>query len=265
MKTMKDPAFLFYPNDYLGGTTGMTFEEKGAYIELLIMQFNKGAFTKEQAKKLLNGHFELLWEVLKEKFVEENGKFFNKRLESEKNKRADNAQKNKERIKKYWDDKKKKEEKIPNEYQIDTKPIPLEIENENENEIISKDLGKSENPLKEFLLIPEMQKIFKKDNPQYFTDDSKDFEPLLKISGYIAKIHKLPENVLAQTASDKNEICLRWGELTKFISTEEWFKNYSLMQIEKHFQSIISRKKNGSSKTHIQKPSIGRDIEFDAA
>jgi len=24
----KDPAFLFYPNDYIGGTMGMTFEEK---------------------------------------------------------------------------------------------------------------------------------------------------------------------------------------------------------------------------------------------
>ena len=32
----KDPAFLFYPNDYLGGTMGMTFEMKGAYIDLLI-------------------------------------------------------------------------------------------------------------------------------------------------------------------------------------------------------------------------------------
>jgi len=36
----KDPAFLFYPNDYIGGTMGMTFEEKGAYIELLMLQFN---------------------------------------------------------------------------------------------------------------------------------------------------------------------------------------------------------------------------------
>jgi uncharacterized protein YdaU (DUF1376 family) len=38
----KDPAFLFYPNDYIGGTMGMTFEEKGAYIELLMLQFNRG-------------------------------------------------------------------------------------------------------------------------------------------------------------------------------------------------------------------------------
>ena len=41
----KDPAFLFYPNDYIGGTMGMTFEEKGAYIELLMLQFNRGHMT----------------------------------------------------------------------------------------------------------------------------------------------------------------------------------------------------------------------------
>ena len=41
----KDPAFLFYPNDWLGGTIGMSFEEKGAYMELLIAQFNLGHMT----------------------------------------------------------------------------------------------------------------------------------------------------------------------------------------------------------------------------
>lgn len=34
----KSPAFLFYPGDWLGGTLGMTLEEKGAYMELLILQ-----------------------------------------------------------------------------------------------------------------------------------------------------------------------------------------------------------------------------------
>ena len=50
----KDPAFLFYPNDWLGGTMGMTFEQKGAYMELLMMQFNQGQFTEAQAKQVLS-------------------------------------------------------------------------------------------------------------------------------------------------------------------------------------------------------------------
>ena len=50
----KDPAFLFYPGDWLGGTMGMTFEEKGAYLELLLYQFNNGKFTLASAKLVLS-------------------------------------------------------------------------------------------------------------------------------------------------------------------------------------------------------------------
>lgn len=78
---MKDPAFLFYPNDYIGGTMGMTFEEKGAYIELLMMQFNRGHMTSHMIGQTV-GH---IWDTIKVKFVQdENGLWYNKRLEDEK-------------------------------------------------------------------------------------------------------------------------------------------------------------------------------------
>ena len=81
---MKDPAFLFYPNDYIGGTMGMTFEEKGAYMELLMTQFNRGHMT-EQVTKQVVGH---LWESVKEKFTQDgDGLWYNERLEQEQIKR----------------------------------------------------------------------------------------------------------------------------------------------------------------------------------
>ena len=43
----RDHAFLFYPNDYIGGTMGMTLVEKVAYIELLMFQFNRGDMTND--------------------------------------------------------------------------------------------------------------------------------------------------------------------------------------------------------------------------
>ena len=54
----KDPAFLFYPGDYLSGTMGMTFEEKGAYVELLMMQFNRGHVTSVELHHELERDFE---------------------------------------------------------------------------------------------------------------------------------------------------------------------------------------------------------------
>lgn len=84
---MSDPAFLFYPNDYLGGTMGMTFEEKGAYIELLMMQFNLGHLQESKILKMLGSSSDL-WESIKLKFViDENGLYYNKRLEYEQIKR----------------------------------------------------------------------------------------------------------------------------------------------------------------------------------
>ena len=80
----KDPAFLFYPNDYIGGTMGMTFEQKGAYIELLMLQFNRGHMDSH----MINHTVGQLWHVIKSKFTQdENGLWYNQRLDIEKTKR----------------------------------------------------------------------------------------------------------------------------------------------------------------------------------
>jgi len=81
---MKDPAFLFYPNDWLGGTIGMTFEEKGAYMDLLMMQFNRGHMTGHMAGHVVGQ----LWDKIKDKFlIDDEGLYYNERLEEELNKR----------------------------------------------------------------------------------------------------------------------------------------------------------------------------------
>ena len=81
---MKDPAFLFYPNDWLGGTLGMTFEEKGAYIELLMLQFNRGHMTSHMIAQTVGQ----LWVNVQDKFkIDDSGLFYNARLELEIEKR----------------------------------------------------------------------------------------------------------------------------------------------------------------------------------
>jgi uncharacterized protein YdaU (DUF1376 family) len=80
----KDPAFLFYPGDYVSGTMGMTFEEKGAYMDLLMLQFNRGHMTQHMIQHTI-GH---LWEQVKCKFIQDDeGLWYNIRLDIEKDKR----------------------------------------------------------------------------------------------------------------------------------------------------------------------------------
>jgi uncharacterized protein YdaU (DUF1376 family) len=80
----KDPAFLFYPNDYIGGTMGMTFEEKGAYVDLLMLQFNRGHMTSHMIGQVIgrlevNSQAEILTKFKKDA----DDLYYNERLEIE--------------------------------------------------------------------------------------------------------------------------------------------------------------------------------------
>jgi uncharacterized protein YdaU (DUF1376 family) len=92
----KDPAFLFYPGDWLGGTLGMTFEEKGAYMEILMLQFNRGHMTTHMIGHVIGHH----WDKIKVKFKQdENGLWYNERLEQEQEKRKKFVKSRKNNIK----------------------------------------------------------------------------------------------------------------------------------------------------------------------
>ena len=63
----------------------MSFEEKGAYMELLMAQFNRGHMTSHMCGQIVG---QKLWETIKNKFVQdEDGLYYNVRLELEKTKR----------------------------------------------------------------------------------------------------------------------------------------------------------------------------------
>ena len=86
----KDPAFLFYPGDWLGGTITFSLAQKGAYMDLLMAQFNSGHLSENDIKQVLGADHENLWEGrLKAKFgTDVNGLYFNQRLDLEIQKRG---------------------------------------------------------------------------------------------------------------------------------------------------------------------------------
>lgn len=85
---MKDPAALFYFNDWMGGTATLTRHQKGCYIDLLCVQFNSGPLSLDEIKTVLGSDFGSSWPALQKKFKSENGIYFNERLELEKGKRS---------------------------------------------------------------------------------------------------------------------------------------------------------------------------------
>jgi len=133
----KDPAFLFYPNDYIGGTMGMTFEEKGAYMELLMVQFNRGHMTYDMIRQVLGQNCGQLFGRIKDKFsIDDDGLYYNTRLEEEKYKRQNFS--NSRRNNKLGINQHTKKDKLDDSNSLDKEGhMTLHMENENENTILS--------------------------------------------------------------------------------------------------------------------------------
>uniref|UniRef100_A0A6M3XP84 Lin1244/Lin1753-like N-terminal domain-containing protein n=1 Tax=viral metagenome TaxID=1070528 RepID=A0A6M3XP84_9ZZZZ len=97
----RDPAFLFYPGDWLGGTMTMTRSHKGAYMDLLMAQFNSGRLSIDEIKTVLGQDYESMWNViLKKKFlVDGTGLFYNEKLDNEVTKRRKYTEGRRENLK----------------------------------------------------------------------------------------------------------------------------------------------------------------------
>lgn len=141
----KDPAFLFYPSDWISGTLGMTFEEKGAYFELLMTQFNQGHMTSHMIGRMVGQ----LWSSIQHKFIQdENGLWYNIRLEEEKKKRKAFTESRRNNIK----GKNQYTEKTIKKVGHKKGHMTSHMENVNVNEIIDyfKDKGYTEESAKKF-------------------------------------------------------------------------------------------------------------------
>lgn len=141
----KDPAFLFYPSDWISGTLGMTFEEKGAYFELLMTQFNQGHMTSHMIGRMVGQ----LWSSIQHKFIQdENGLWYNFRLEEEKKKRKAFTESRRNNIK----GKNQYTEKTTKKVGHKKGHMTSHMENVNVNEIIDyfKDKGYTEESAKKF-------------------------------------------------------------------------------------------------------------------
>lgn len=122
---MKDPAFLFYSSDFLSGTMLMTDEEVGQYIKLLCLQHQKGHLKEKDMLNICKSYNEDIFSKFKK---DEEGNYYNERLEYESNKRKAYSESRR-------NNRKKKEEKET--YEEDMKNICNSYEEHMENENIN--------------------------------------------------------------------------------------------------------------------------------
>ena len=118
----KNPAVLWYPADYLIGVIGMTWEEQGRYVYLLNIQHQKGHFDLERVMA------DCPDAVLAKFKQDENGLYYNERMEQETAKRQNfvDSRRNNAKSKKS----EHMEQHMPEHME---KHMPEHMENENEN------------------------------------------------------------------------------------------------------------------------------------
>lgn len=117
---MKDPAVLFYFQDFLVGTEFMTDEETGKYIRILCHQADKGALSKVQLKRICRGEVpEAIMAKLK---IDDNGNYYQQRMKIEKEKREKHCEHQRENANKRW-----------NKDECDGNATAMPLLNENEN------------------------------------------------------------------------------------------------------------------------------------
>lgn len=219
----KDPAFLFYPGDWLGGTMGMSLEEKGGYLELLILQFNTGKFTEAQAKLVLSICFDVAWDTLRQKFKTDGTFYWNERLQEEKEKRQNftNSRKNNA---------------------LTPKKPKKHMHKHMENENINENIDSNETAIENFL-VPEMLKIYKKHLPNYKQDQKRDAAPLLSIAKFLieqGKIEGRPED-------NRANILQAWEPLCSIIAKDNFFRTKPLKTISNQIQEITQIALHGKS------------------
>lgn len=142
----KDPAFLFYTNDFQSGTLFFTDEQVGKYIRLLMAQHQHGHLSEKQVLFICKTHDT---EVLSKFVKDENGMYFNEKLESVINARAKFTESRRNnRLGK------KKDNSEQQEVNNTSNSYVEHMENENEIENINKDEnGKTKKfPFKKSLL-----------------------------------------------------------------------------------------------------------------
>ncbi len=154
----KDPAFLFYPGDFLVGVSDLTMDERGQYITLLCLQFSKGHLSEKNIKIAVG---KVSPDVLAKFEQDADGLYYNARLEREINKRQEYSKSRSENIKKRWEKQKQNDTyENENKYICSTQSDTQEIHCENENENINDNITNNTNSKSKVLsFIPTLDDV----------------------------------------------------------------------------------------------------------
>ena len=192
----KDPAFTLYSADFLVGVMELSMEERGQYITLLCLQHQKGHLTKKQ----INSICTVSDSVLEKFIIDDEGCYYNERLDEEMKKRRAYIDKQRENrldvIARSGANSKLASSNL--QASLETR---VEIVNENINKDISNVYGLYRN----ILLTDEELKALKAEFPNDWQQRIEKLSEYIASSGKVYDSHLATIRIWAKTDEEKQK------------------------------------------------------------
>mgnify|MGYP001379918333 CR=1 FL=1 len=215
----KDPAFLFYPGDYLKDTQCLSEKSQVAYDRIMCEHMrnisehmNNITITKERVDFFT-----------KRLSADEKAEVFHVLTKIGSNYQIEWVAESICKRKSYSESRAKNREGKTKEHML---TYETHMENANENTIINKES-----------LSPKMVEVFKKSYPFYPVDEKMDFTSCLQIAYKIAKQKGwTKESVLNGNLPQTLEA---WEKIVSFSTTDKWYATRSISDFNREFQRIV--------------------------
>lgn len=249
-----DFYFPLYYKRILTSTIGWKDDEFGAYMRLLIYQFDNGSIPSDiNELARIAPSVKKHWDKLLSKKFKEDGK--GGLINDVMNDVYMDVQKKKE---KNQENGKKGGRRKPNgnptvserltEGVTQIEAIPIS----NIKEQITKEI---ETPVfNPELLVPQMHQLFKEQNPNGFFDPKEDFAPLREIAEKIKRWLNLEGEFLQHA----RPILDNWRYILTHVKADKHLAKYSLSQVNKYFSSIV-QSYNQSGNVPVKQDTVKKD------
>lgn len=251
----KDPAFSFYAQDFILDTVQWTRAAKGLHCELLSIAWINGYIEANEAGEPVEMDEDgiRLWNArVRHKWILQNGRLYNNRLEETREKRKNFKESQSEKGKASARKRATEPQPEVNHGSTTVQPgIPVEpSEREYEKE---KELENGN----ENYLVPRIVEVFKKHNPNYPAEKYLDEQAAFSIAKFLCQQGKL----MGPPEQNAEPILDAWESICLVIMADKFYCQKSLKTIANSIQEIIQKALHGdqSKADKSGKPGLSDD------
>lgn len=222
----KDFWFPLHFEKFLNSTNGWEDEQVGAYLRLLIYQFQNG-YIPSDMKKISRISFSAKkhWKLLSTKFTEGKGGFYNEVMDEIRITRMNQIDTATENGKKGGRPKQ-------NNNQTETQPLSQNLSRIDNNiniDINTKNIREG--------IAWEMIEVFTSRFPHYPVDPEKDPMAVMQIANKISDKKGFQKHQIV--VEKRSEIVNEWKRLADFAASDKWFSTRSISDLNKEWQRLI--------------------------